>query len=185
MAVPAEGSVLDLGCGAGLFARMLAIQQPRLSVLGIDPDPAKIALAKKGRCLENLRFELRDPAWPRPGEVFKCITLVDVLYLLPPEEQRALIARAAACLAPGGLLLIKSMDTRKRLRIAWDRLQESVSIRITKMTRGTGIHHVPPESVRSWMESDACLETGEQPVDAGYVHPHLLLTGRRRLSDAR
>ncbi len=175
--VPASGRILDIGAGSGLLARMLAAAAPQRTVLAIDPDPRKIHFANKGSRLPNLILEHRDPALPLVGESFDCILLVDVLYLLLPSEQRSMIEAAARSLVAGGRIIVKTMDTRKRAKITWDRAQEYASIRLIGLTKGLGTYHVAPEVMRRWLE-ECGLTVTEFPIDRGFVHPHLLLIGQ-------
>src|SRR4051812_39702608 len=39
--------ILDVGCGTGSLARLLAEVEPRARIVGVDPDPAVLALARK------------------------------------------------------------------------------------------------------------------------------------------
>jgi len=173
--IPATGSILDLGCGAGILARMAALKSPEARVLGVDPDPAKIRLAGKGASLPNLSYELREPALPRQGEAFDCICIVDVLYLMPLPAQRELLRRSAQALRPGGRLLVKCMDTGKRLKLAWERMQETLSVRLLHLTKGCVTEYAAPLETARWIRDDAGLEVAAVPIDRGYLHPHLLL----------
>ncbi|MBI2841028.1 MAG: class I SAM-dependent methyltransferase [Acidobacteria bacterium] len=175
--VPASGRILDIGAGSGLLARMLAASAPQRLVLAIDPDPRKIQFARKGSPIANLILEHRDPARPMLGESFDCILLVDVLYLLPPSEQRSLLEAAARSLLAGGRIIVKTMDTRKRAKITWDRAQEYTSIRLIGLTKGLGTFHVAPDVMRGWLEGCG-LAVREIPIDRGFVHPHLLFIGQ-------
>lgn len=49
--------IVEIGCGQGAFTNVLALRFPRAEIVGIDPDPLKIALAQKlvGHC-PNVRF---------------------------------------------------------------------------------------------------------------------------------
>ena len=44
--VPHDASVLELGCGYGLLANLLALEAPSRSVIGIDSEPSRIAVAR-------------------------------------------------------------------------------------------------------------------------------------------
>jgi len=176
--VPRGDDILDVGCGSGLFARMMALQDPLRRVLGIDPDPGKIRLALKGATPSNLVFEHRQPCLPRPSELFDVITLVDVLYLVPLDEQRSFLTSLGKHLRPGGSLLIKGMDTRRRAKLLVDLVEEFVAVRLIRMTQGHSIQHAPPETYAEWLASDFGMHVTLHPIDRGYPHPHLLIAGR-------
>jgi len=139
--VPRHGFVVDLGCGHGLFANLLVESSDRRRVLGLDSDDRKIAVARAtvaGR--EGLRFEVADiVAVPPP----RCdaITIVDVLYLMPPEDQERVLRNCAAALTEGAPLLVKSQEARIDPRYALTYAQEviSVSLGFTRGVRG-GFH---------------------------------------------
>lgn len=175
--VPISGKVLDLGCGSGLFARMMAVQSAERYVLGIDPDPSKVNLACKGTPLINLAFETRVPAVPHEGESFDCITVIDVLYLLPATEQRELLRSLVRRLNPAGRLVIKCMDTRKRSKLIWDHVQEFVAVKLVRMTAGAGICHIPIQELIDVLASDYRMDVQLIPLDRHYVHPHVLVVG--------
>jgi tRNA1Val (adenine37-N6)-methyltransferase len=52
--LPANGSVLDVGCGSGVVAMMIAQRQPSLSITGIEIDPEAAAQAQAN--INNLPF---------------------------------------------------------------------------------------------------------------------------------
>src|SRR5688572_2964589 len=59
--VPRHGFIVDIGCGHGLFANVLAEASDARRVLGVDVDERKIAVARataEGRAA--LRFEVGD-----------------------------------------------------------------------------------------------------------------------------
>ncbi len=119
--VPREGLVLDLGCGFGLLSNILARKSQRRTVLGVDFDERKLAVAREtARASRNLSFELRD-LFTKQGPSADAVVLVDVLHYWRPEEQRRLIARAAGCLKEGGTLLFRdaspSPSWRHRLTV--------------------------------------------------------------------
>lgn len=60
--------VLDLGCGVGVLALLLAAREPNLTLDGIDIDPAAASLARRnltenGLTGEILTADLRQPGW--------------------------------------------------------------------------------------------------------------------------
>ncbi len=99
------GRALDLACGAGRNAVWLAERGWR--VMAVDFSPVALAMARehaaeRGVEVEWVESDLR--AYEPPQRAFD---LVLVLYLhVPPEERRAVLARAAGALAPGGTFLL-------------------------------------------------------------------------------
>lgn len=135
---PPRGRILDIGCGHGLLANLLALGGPEREVLGIDIDPAKIAAARRtlgGRT--NIQFTVAD-ALELEGGPYDAITVGDVFYLIPPTGQRQLIARCFALLAPGGRLLWKSQVRRPRWKFAITYAQEWLMTHLGP-TRGSGL----------------------------------------------
>lgn len=108
---------LDLGCGLGLLAERVA---PRCrDMLGMDVSATALGRARErlGASLPHLRFEEGDatrlPAAFDGG--FDLVLAADVIYYLPPAELtdaglKALVARLARLLMPGGLLLVANHD---------------------------------------------------------------------------
>lgn len=157
--VPPRGTVLDLGCGHGLFANLLAVRSPERRVIGIDIDPGKIEVARGtigGRTnIEFVCASLDDAALPSCD----VITIVDVLYLLPGEEQRRLLRECNEKLASGGLLVWKAQERRPRWKYAWTYFQELVatSAGLTRGKRGSLTFMSREESL------DALSEAGFKP----------------------
>jgi 2-polyprenyl-6-hydroxyphenyl methylase/3-demethylubiquinone-9 3-methyltransferase len=133
--VPRHGFVVDLGCGHGLFSNLLVEASPQRRVLGLDHDEGKIAVARStiaGR--DRLRFEVADiVAVPPP----RCdaVTIVDVLYLMAPEDQERVLKGAAAALSEGAPLLVRSQEARIDPRFALTYAQETVAVSLG-FTRG-------------------------------------------------
>jgi SAM-dependent methyltransferase len=89
-ATDAGTSVLDLGCGAGLFARAAADRGAR--VTGIDTDPA--AVERAAAEVPEGTFAVRDAADPPPGP-FDLVAAVQLLMHVPdPVRVLAAMRRA-------------------------------------------------------------------------------------------
>src|SRR2546428_267714 len=61
--LPAEGAVLDLGCGFGLFSLYYAATGPRRFLRGIDVNARRIALARRAAArlgIDNVAYEVAD-----------------------------------------------------------------------------------------------------------------------------
>jgi len=94
---------LDVGCGTGMFARLLAARSGR--VLGLDFAPEMIARAR-ARSGEhtNITYEVADVrTWSWPAASFDCIASIATLHHLPLAET---LGQMAGALRSGGVLLI-------------------------------------------------------------------------------
>lgn len=112
-AVPAPcRRALDVGCGTGAFARQLASRA--VEVVAIDRDPAVLRRAHQASAgMPNLRFVEADfLAWPIDGS-YDFVSMIASLHHLPFDEA---VSKAAAALAPGGVLAVLGLD-RPRSRI--------------------------------------------------------------------
>jgi 8-oxo-dGTP pyrophosphatase MutT (NUDIX family)/SAM-dependent methyltransferase len=100
--------VLDLGCGPGLYTERLAALGHRC--VGIDVSPASIAFAR-GRAAtagDGLRYVEGDVRSTDLGHGYGLATMLfGEFNTLPREDAAALLRRAHAALADGGILLLE------------------------------------------------------------------------------
>lgn len=150
--LPREGPILDLGCGRGLLANLLLEASARREVLGIDPDPRRIAVARLTE-RPGLSFRVGDA---RHEDLPPCdaAVLMDVLYLLREEDQLQVLARAGAALRPGGRLVVHAQERRADPRFWLGRFQELAMTRtgITQAPSG-GLRYSTRHVMRSRLES--------------------------------
>lgn len=133
--VPRHGFIVDVGCGHGLFANVLAEAAATRRVLGIDVDERKIAVARgtiEGR--PELRFEVADAIAGGPPRC-DAVTIVDVLYLLPFEQQEQVLRNAAGALLEGRPLIVKAQERSLTPRYALTYGQELITVGLG-FTRG-------------------------------------------------
>ena len=100
--LPAGGSVLDLGCGAGVpSTRSLA---ERFRVVGADISDVQIGLARENVPTATfIRADLLDLAFP--DGTFDGIVAFYSISHLPREEHPQLFSRIKRWLRPGGMFL--------------------------------------------------------------------------------
>ncbi len=95
-------SVLDAGCGTGRVAIELA--RRGIEAVGVDLDGDLLALA--ARKAPQLRWECTDLASMDLGRTFDVVVLAGNVLLFCRDDRRSdVVARCAAHLGPGGLLV--------------------------------------------------------------------------------
>lgn len=94
---------LDIGCGTGAFARLLAERADH--VLGLDLSPQMIRLAReRSQQHPNVDFQVADvTTWTFPRAHFDCIASIATFHHLPLEE---MLIKTRDALRVGGTLLI-------------------------------------------------------------------------------
>ena len=178
-ALPREGRLLDVGCGHGLVANEAALRSPSLRVLGVDISEGKIASARASvGSRANVDFRLA-PLEDVPETGFDAVSLIDVLYLVPKASWSAFLSACRDRIAPGGLLVLKEIGTRPRWKFERLKLQEFMSTRILRITRGDTMHFESGEALGRRLAGLGFENVTLQRLDAGYTSPHLLVTARR------
>ncbi len=182
--VPLAGDVLEVGCGHGVFSTYLAVTSRARHVVGVDIDADKIALARQAAAhLEPGEADVTFRVSPS-GEVpridggWRCIVFADVLYLLTRERREALLAECADALAPGGLLVVKEVDTAPPVKAKAAQLQEVLATRVLRITDGDALDFPSAEELQGVLDRLG-LRTMAKRLDHGYLHPHCLVLGTR------
>ena len=119
-------TVLDLGCGTGTFAIMLAARG--LDVTGVDPAAASVDVARAKPGADKVRWVV--------GEIdavsdlrFDLVTMTaNVAQVFTTDESwHAMLATAYAVLRPGGHLVFETRDPAREAWREWTR-EESTTI---------------------------------------------------------
>jgi SAM-dependent methyltransferase len=103
---PQGRTILDVGCGSGYTTLILALANPGATIVGIDPSPASIKIAR-GRLayhkFDNVQFAvLGIEQLDQLQQTFDLINCDEVLYLL--EDTAAGLAAMKAVLKPEGVI---------------------------------------------------------------------------------
>lgn len=169
-AVPMGSRVLDVGCGSGLFAALLAASGRAREVVGFDTSRGAIAAADamKGRLPEGaaaLSFCVVDAgdAWPGGEDGaggFDVVSIVDVMHHLPKGIRRDVVKRACGRVRAGGVFLYKDMCRRPLWRRGMNRMHDLVMARqwideepignIEAWARAEGMELVRSERINRW-----------------------------------
>jgi cyclopropane fatty-acyl-phospholipid synthase-like methyltransferase len=151
-ALPAGGSVLDLGCGAGVPVSETLIDRG-FRVFGIDASPSLVEAYRRRFPRAQVACEAAEDS-DFFARTFDGIVAIGLLFLLPPDVQRTVIRRVASALAPRGRFLF----TAPTQVATW-----------TDLTTGRASISLGDSEYRRRL-SDAALEVAGELVDEGENH---------------
>jgi SAM-dependent methyltransferase len=110
------GSVLDVGCGTGTFACLLAGRG--IDVVAVDPAAASLDVARGKPGAERVRWLLGDATTLPALQVDAALMTANVAQVfLADDDWAATLAGINAALRPGGTLVF---ETRVPARRAWE-----------------------------------------------------------------
>ena len=112
--------VLDVGCGTGVFALMLA--ERGYEVVGVDPAGASITVARSKPGADRVRF-LHGDATSLPALQVDLATMTANVaqVFLTDADWMATLRGIHAALRPGGRLVFESRDPARRVWEDWSR----------------------------------------------------------------
>jgi SAM-dependent methyltransferase len=114
------GSVLDVGCGTGTFACMLAGRG--LDVIGVDPARASLEVARAKPGADAVRWLEGDATSLPPLQVDLATMTGNVAQVfLTDAEWAATLTGVLAALRPGGRLVFETRDPARRAWLGWTR----------------------------------------------------------------
>jgi SAM-dependent methyltransferase len=113
-------SVLDIGCGTGTLACLLASRG--LSVTGLDPALASLDIARAKPFGDRVRW-VHAPADALPPMQADLATMTGNVaqVFITDEEWGAVLAAAHAALRPGGRLVFETRDPARQAWLEWGR----------------------------------------------------------------
>ncbi|MEU8001157.1 class I SAM-dependent methyltransferase [Catellatospora sp. NPDC049111] len=98
--------VLDVGCGDGFVTRLIASMVPDGAVLGVDPSPRMIEVARTADDqLTNVSFQVGDVVTMAFGPDFDLVVSFNALHWV--AEQQTAYRNIAAALKPTGRVLVQ------------------------------------------------------------------------------
>lgn len=176
--VPESGDIIDLGCGHGLFANLMALRCPGRRVTGIDLAAGKIEHARATvgdrRNISFARADIMKTDLP----AVDAVTIVDVLYLLPFDRQRELLAATRRKLKPGGVLVLKAQERRPRWKFACTYLQELLTTSVGLTRGGRGRFYFPDRQMALAMLRQAGFEPEIVEMPTWRPYTDILYLGR-------
>ncbi|MFD0374528.1 class I SAM-dependent methyltransferase [Streptomyces sp. NPDC127112] len=132
--------VLDIGCGTGVFALLLADRG--IEVVGVDPAQASIDVARGKPGSDLVRWICGDAAVLPPLKVDLATMTANVAQaIVAPDAWQQTLKGAHRALRPGGHLVLETRDPAAR---AWESWNRAASHRVTEIPGGG--------AVESWVE---------------------------------
>ncbi|MET9909446.1 class I SAM-dependent methyltransferase [Streptomyces sp. NPDC006476] len=132
--------VLDIGCGTGVFALLLAGRG--IEVVGVDPAQASIDVARTKPGSGRVRWICGDATNLPPLQVDLATMTANVAQAIAdPQTWQETLRGAHGALRPGGRLIFETRDPSRR---AWEEWTREKSYRVTEIP-GVG-------AVESWVQ---------------------------------
>jgi len=174
--VPRDARLLDLGCGQGLLAALLATARgdEAYRYRGIDLSTRDIERARAaGRAVDQFAVgDIREVDYGHADVV----VILDVLHYLDPRAQANVLRRAVSALPRAGMLVVRVADASGGLRF---RVTEAVDFVVTRL-RGHAVkrlhNHPLDERVRQLESLGLAVEA--RPMSAGTPFANVLLVAR-------
>ena len=173
--LPAEGTVLDIGCGFGLFSLYYAQVFPRTSFRGLDVDPRRVGLAREAARrlgLANVAYAVGDARDYRADGRHQGAYMLDIVHHIPAETVEPLFRELWKTLAPGSRLVVKDVDARPAYK-RW--FTHALDLLVSP--RGV-IHYWPAEDLQALLERVGFRVYRHLMVDV-LPYPHVLYVCHR------
>jgi SAM-dependent methyltransferase len=140
------GQSLEIGCGTGQFARLLAQRSDRVLALDLSPEMIRIA-NERSAGYPNIDFQVADVlTWDFPREQFDCIASIATLHHMPLEPM--LIKMKQALKLNGMLMILDLLQGENRL----DYLSSAIAFPLDALMRLVHNRHLrsSPEVRAAW-----------------------------------
>ena len=171
--VPSGARVVDLGCGQGVLAALLAAGKIDVRFTGIDFMARDIERAR--HACPDARFIAGDIRTTGFGAA-DAVVILDVLHYIDYEAQAEVLQRVRAALERGGVLLLRVADESPSLRFRF-----TVAIdRLVMRARGYPLARLYCKPLAQWTRELEALgfSVAAMPMSAGTPFANVLLVAR-------
>ena len=191
--LPTSGVLLDVGCGPGLLLALVAQASDegragRWPPAGWPPAPTDLRLhgiELRPRAAELARYALGDDAVVQTADATQAplperldvVAIFDVLHLVDGGAHVPLLARLAAAMPPGALLLVREADAAA----GWRFRMVAFGNRLTALSRGRLRPRFAFRSAAEWQALIAGIgfEVAVAPMGEGTPFGNVMLVARR------
>lgn len=163
--IPRKARITDIGCGLGSLSYMLAMLSEERTVLGIDYDVDKIAVANHNFSRnDRTRFVCANAVdYDLPfSDVF---ILNDMLHYMDYSSQERLLEACIGKLLPGGILVIRDGDAGGTVKHRVTRFTELLSTRLLEFNKRENDLYFPTHEMFSRLAERHRMEIEQQAND--------------------
>lgn len=159
--LPAEGTIVDIGCGYGFLSYMLYFANTNRRIVGIDYDEEKIAVAAHIHDRnEHVSFRCSDITTAQLPQA-EAFVLNDVLHYMPKADQQQVLAQCLKQLLPGGICIIREANAKLKDRHKGTKTTEFFSTRFFGFNKTADEHN----SLYFPTDEDIFAVTQHHPVE--------------------
>jgi len=171
--VPQKGTIVDIGCGFGIFANYLALKSKKRKVIGIDIVEKRISWANKTYDnVSNLSFMCGDITGTKIPST-DIITAVDVFHHIPTSEfQTKLLKSCFGVLSKNGKLIIKDLDTKPLWKYWWNWIHDYL------MTGGEQVLYQDQNAFKNLLEKTGFHLEKKMNIK-NYPYAHVLFIAKK------
>jgi ubiquinone/menaquinone biosynthesis C-methylase UbiE len=147
---------LEVGCGSGAFARLLATRYEQMLALDVSPQMIRLAQVRSQQH-PHITFHVADAlSWEFPSNHSDCIVSIATLHHLPLME---MLIKMKHALRMNGILLI--LDLYQESFTGSFTSLAAIPINLMLKYLNTGHMKGPPEVRAAWAEHDTYLNLSE------------------------
>ncbi|MDD5609966.1 MAG: class I SAM-dependent methyltransferase [Candidatus Omnitrophica bacterium] len=180
--VPDGGTIVDLGCGTGIFIQYLRTNSPRRLLYGFDWNKGKIEFARNHLSrLEGIKFaeaDISSDSFVMP--VADCIMLIDSLYYLNDAFKKKILKKCFDSLGHGGTLLVKDINKDFSLKFIWTFFQDFISSRVFRFNRIDGFYFKSRIEYLKLL-NECGFRAEDFDISKGYFYSHILYVAKKNV----
>lgn len=172
--VPRDGTILDSGCGHGIFTNLLAMKSNRRYVIGMDISENKIKVATSTLFeRKNIEFKVGDLKESLNVKDIRCLTLIDILCYIPLDEKIKLLKKNYNLLQVGGVVIIKSIQEFPRWKYWWTLFHMATIDKLMHRNFAKNSYFLKKEEYLNLLK-DIGFEVEFLDISKGYPYSHCL-----------
>ena len=170
--VPENGSILDIGCGNGMYAIYLFLKNNKRSITGIDNNKKRINYANKvSRNIKQLKFKYLDLNKEYKLDKYNCYLINDVLHHISDKSKVKLLKKVYMNMRKNDILVIKDMHYMNKIKFILNYINDKI------MTLGSKLYFIESHILLELLKKLG-FKVSYKKID-GYLFPHIIFICRK------